>query len=112
MVRQITEITFECDHNVGSLIPGNTEDTIDDIIAWLNERKEEIPEEFRDKAKLTLDIDSLHDRNIITSTIYYVREETNEEFEARVEAAIEAAKRAEATERATYEMLKAKFEGK
>ena len=102
----------------GSLIDVNNygADRIVDLIAWLQGILEEIPEECRDRAFIEIDSEGGYEgEHHVEMSLCYQRDETDSEMEKRIAS---DAQRAEtganqrlAHERATFDRLKAKFEG-
>lgn len=80
------------------------------VLAWLTEKIEEIPTEFRDSSWCRISSETSYDSSQATIEIGYERPETAEETAKRL-AEKAATKRAkEMNERALYEQLRKKFE--
>ena len=81
-----------------------------DFRDWLNEKINDIPDQYKEDATITLDTDCFYDSYTATLEIYYDREETDEEKAADErdrQLRIEDMKRNEIK---ILEQLKAKYE--
>jgi hypothetical protein len=83
--------------------------TVDGLVEWAKKIQERVPEEYRQVARVEYDSGS----DWPTFRVFWSREETAEEEAARIQAekdeALRAAARQEASERAAYKRLKAKY---
>jgi hypothetical protein len=86
--------------------------TVVDFVEWLNEMKEEVPQEYRDSVTIDIDL-STGEYETPEMSVYYFRPETDQEEAVREgrEAAYQRARaeRQEADERAEFERLKRKY---
>ena len=96
--RTITSI-YEC---------SEAPESLPDFIRWMQAKLEEIPEEYRQSAKI--EVRKYDEEGCAEYVIRYTRPETEQEIKAR-DAEIEAMKRRrEADERKQLERLKRKYE--
>lgn len=105
--RELTRVTvFSHERYDGEWMP----EGLADAIAWLNDKLESIPAEYRDSATIEIDsVSSWEDSHYASITITYTRPETDDEVCERVDRERRMAAHREAQERATYEALKRKF---
>ena len=83
---------------------------LEDAIAFLQEKLEEIPQEFRPVADCDFDRNETYGSYYSTLEISYWRPETDKEWAARLAEHDQREAARAAQERATYLALKAKFE--
>lgn len=90
--------------------PFDEETKLTDVIAFLKDQYESIPEQYRDETICNIDNSSYYDSTYATIEIYYERPETIQDQQARLrhEHATKDAK--EISERAQLAALKAKYE--
>ena len=83
-----------------------------ELIAWLQNLIEEVPEEYRDSVHIDFigGADIYGENSDVDEVIYYNRPPTQEEIDADLETARVRQEKREAQEREEYAKLKAKFE--
>jgi hypothetical protein len=87
-------------------------DDLRDFIAFFQGLLAKVPVELVSSAKVEIESYCEYDSSRAQITVYYERPETDEEMAARLSERLAAKAREAERERAAYEHLKAKFEGK
>ena len=80
-----------------------------DMIEFWKERLTHVPEEYQDIAKWDIELSTYYDSPSFTATLYYYREEFEEERNYREQAELRKAERLKQREIAEFKRLKAKL---
>lgn len=96
----------------GSLIQDNEygDSTLDNVVAWLGELREQVPEEFRSNIKIKVDShEGYEGSHSATIHVYYNRPETDDELAKRERLEAKRIKNAQAYELSELARLKQKY---
>lgn len=89
--------------------PFSDDSKLSDVVAWFAAREQEIPEEFRAKARCEIDSRLIYDSALATIEISYLRSETDQEMADRQQRAARAVADDRARELELLRRLQAKY---
>ena len=105
----VQETVFANDVDGSLTGSGAHADTVTAIIAWLQELRDSVPEQYRDECFVTVMNFVEYNNSRPRIEVYYHRPETDKEMASRLAAQKYYAAQSEQHERLQYEALKAKY---
>lgn len=110
--RQNVKVCIHQQSVYGSLVDDSKfeADTLKELIEWLGEKLDEVPDEYKDSAKLEIEsVGGYEGEHHAEVEIFYSRPETDVEMSARVAEDLRRAEHRTAQELQTLAALKAKY---